>query len=252
MEIKQGDIFILGEHKVACGDSCDQSLVDKLIGKKEIRAIITDPPYGVGYVENRPANPMPGKISNDTVIANDHIQSDEEYANFTRRWVEPVLRKLSEYNQIYVFNGDIMICALRRGMMEVKIHFSQIVVWVKGGGSSARKDYVPQSELIFYGWFGKHKFERRRGPGVLFYPSMHRNALHPTMKPVGLMRKLILNSTKAGETVYDPFLGSGSTLIACEHTGRKCIGIEMDKTHCNTIIARWEKLTNKKAKRWEN
>jgi DNA modification methylase len=93
--------------------------------------------------------------------------------------------------------------------------------------------------------------ERRKAKSVMFYPKPHRSVLHPTMKPVGLLRQLILNSTKTGEIVYDPFLGSGSTLIACEHTGRRCIGIEMDKTHCNTIIARWEKLTNKKAKKWE-
>ncbi len=89
--------------------------------------------------------------------------------------------------------------------------------------------------------------ERSKAKSVIFYPKPHVSRLHPTMKPVGMLRKLILNSTKRGDWVYDPFLGSGSTLMACEHTQRRCIGVEIEPKHVETIIRRWEKLTGEKA-----
>jgi len=133
-------------------------------------------------------------------------------------------------------------------MKAAGFYYSQMIIWIKNTSVLGRKDYMPQHELIAYGWHGRHKMERSKDKSVIFYPKPHRSSLHPTMKPVGLLRKLILNSTKMGETVYDPFGGSGSTLIACEHLGRKCIMVELDPMHCSTIIKRWETLTGQEAK----
>ena len=104
-------------------------------------------------------------------------------------------------------------------------------------------------ELIAYGWYGKHKMERSPGKNVIFHPRPTKSKLHPTQKPVGLLRKIIPNATKLHEYVYDPFLGSGSTAVACEHLKRRCIGIEMDPEYVRTAITRLEMLTKEEAKK---
>lgn len=250
MKIKQGDIIELGEHRLACGDSMDQELVNKLVGEDKIRAILTDPPYGVAYVENK--KNLKQDIGKDKDIIGDELQSDDEYKVFTRKWLEVVKDHLESYNAFYIFNSDMMYPSLRLGIEEAGYYYSQGLIWIKNTIVMGRKDYLPQHELIAYGWYGRHKFERSKAKSLIPYPKPHRSKLHPTMKPVGLIRKLIPNSTKVGEWIYDPFGGSGSTLIACEHMGRKCLMIEMDPEYCEVIVKRWEKLTKKNAKRKEN
>lgn len=156
---------------------------------------------------------------------------------------------MDSYNAYYIFNSDLMYCALRSGILKAGYYYSQMLIWVKNSVVVGRKDYLPQHELVAYGWFKRHKFERSKGKSILFYPRPSKSKLDPTMKPVGLLRKLIENSTKKGELVYEPFMGSGSTLIACEHLRRKCYGVEMSLEYAKTIIARWEKLTGNKAKK---
>jgi DNA modification methylase len=248
-EVRIGDLWILGDHRLVCGSASDKESVEKAVGENKIRQILTDPPYGVAYVENRPKDTIMGNISVDKIIQNDRLQTDQEYSDFTKSWLELLKERMQTYNTIYIFNGDLMICALRHGIQQAGFYFSQIVVWVKGGGASARKDHLPQHELIAYGWYGRHKMERAMSKSVIIYPKPHRSSLHPTMKPVGLLRKLIENSTKIGEIVYDPFGGSGSTLIACEQFKRKCAMIELDPNYCSTIIQRWELLTGGEARK---
>lgn len=247
--IKDGDIFILGNHRVACGSAIDSDLISRLVEKSKIREILTDPPYGVAYVENKAhfKETIKSNLSNNTVIQGDQLQSDEEYSGFSEKWLKAITSYLDKYNTVYIFNSDVMLCALRRGMKAAGIYYSQLIIWVKNTIVVGRKDYLPGHEIIAYGWFGRHKMERSKGKSVVFYPKPAKSKLHPTMKPVGLLRKLILNSTKIGEIVYDPFGGSGSTLMACEHTSRKCLMIEIDPVHTATIIQRWETLTGKEA-----
>jgi DNA modification methylase len=134
-------------------------------------------------------------------------------------------------------------------MKAAGFYYSQGLIWVKNTSVLGRKDYLLMHELIAYGWFGRHKMERSKAKSVLVHPKPSASRLHPTQKPVGLIRKLIPNSTKINEYIYDPFLGSGSTLIACEHLGRRCIGIDLDPSYVATTIDRWEKLTSKKAEK---
>ena len=150
-------------------------------------------------------------------IAGDQLQTEKEYAEFTRKWIEAIKPNLAQKNSFYIFNSDWMICALREGMKAAGLYYSQLIIWVKNSMVLGRKDYNPQHELIAYGWHGSHRFERSTAKSVIFCPKPTKAKLHPTMKPVELLRKLIANSTKTGEWVCDPFLGSGSTLIACEH-----------------------------------
>jgi len=134
-------------------------------------------------------------------------------------------------------------------MRQAGVRFTQILIWIKNHAVIGRMDYLPQHEFIAYGWFGTHKFHKSKDKSILFYPKPNKSKLHPTMKPVGLLRRLILNSTKVGDAVYDPFGGSGSTLIACEQTKRRCLTIEVDPKYCQTIIDRFNKLTGKEVKR---
>lgn len=250
MTIKEGDIYELGKHRIACGDALDRELVDKLVGGAEIRCVLTDPPYGVDYVAGKQYLTAYGKFNEDHIdIKSDGKQSPEEYKNFSLVWIKNIIPKLASYNAFYIFNSDLLYCALKAAMEEAGVYHSQMLVWVKSQAFPGRKDYLPMHEVIAYGWHGRHKAERGKGHSVFFHPKPARSRLHPTQKPVGLLRKMIFNSTQVGQGVYDPFLGSGSTLIACEHTNRVLYGIEKDHNYVKTIIARWEKLTGKKAKK---
>jgi len=140
-----------------------------------------------------------------------------------------------------------MVWSLREGMVEAGFKLAQLLVWVKSQSVVGRLDYAPQHELIVYGWRGTHAFRRSKDKSVLFYPRPSKSKFHPTTKPVGLIRRLILNSTKTGDVVFDGFLGSGTTLLACEHTKRKCVAVELDEEYCLTVIRRWEALTGLKA-----
>lgn len=244
--IKLGDIYQLGEHRLLCGSATDIESVQKLIGKEKIAAIICDPPYGVSYTESK-ANF--GSVQVNKNILNDNITSEFDYTVFTKDWLSPAVKHLTRKNSIYIFNGDTMLFALREGMKQVGINFSQLLIWVKNHVVVGRKDYLPMHELIAYGWYGTHEFKRSKDKSVLFYPKPHSSPLHPTQKPVGLIRKIILNSTKTGDIIYDPFGGSGTTLIASEQTQRKCLMVEFDLEYCQTIILRFEKMSGKVSKK---
>lgn len=241
MQITRGTIFQLGEHTLGCGSSTDNDFVKKVIGKSIISSINSDPPYGVA-IANSSLNPTKHKP-----LANDHLQSDEEYAKFTYDWLEAVKPFLAKKNSAYLFNSDKMLFALRDGMLRSGFKFAQLLIWVKSQPVIGRLDYLPMHEVIAYGWFGTHKFHKAKDKSVLFCPKPQKSKYHATMKPVSLIRRLILNSTEVEDVVYDPFLGSGTTLLACQQTLRKCIGIELEPEYCQVIVDRWEKLTGLKA-----
>lgn len=245
MKINKGEIYKVGNHVIGCGDSTDREFVNKVIGKNKIRAIITDPPYGVAYVENKKGFAKLG-VKDEKIIAGDHLQSEDEYEDFTQKYLGLVVPHLEEYNACYIFNADPMFPSLRIGMKNAGFYYSQMLIWIKNQPVMSRKDYLSQYELIAYGWFGKHKTERSKAKNVIYYPRPTKSKLHPTQKPIGLLRRIIPDSTNIGDIIYDPFLGSGSTAIACEHLGRKCIGIEIDEEYVSIVLRRLEKLTGEK------
>lgn len=245
--IKPGDIFELGQHRLVCGDIHDKDLLKKLIQDERVSCILSDPPFGVAYVESKSG--FKQKLGCEKIIANDHIQSEEEYETFSIGWLNNIKPYLAKKNSVYIFNSDRMIFALRNAMLKTGYKFAQLLIWVKSHAVVGRLDYLPQHELIAYGWFGTHDFKRGKDKSVLFYPKPNKSKLHSTMKPVGLLRNIILNSTKINDWIFDGFLGSGSTLIACEHTKRRCLGVELDTIHCQTIIKRWELLSGLTAKK---
>ena len=242
-DIKNGDTFALGKHRLACGSCSDKELINKLIRGEKIRAVISDPPYGVSYTESKSG--FEQKLACPQAIINDDISNESDYLNFSNSWLEVLIPYLDKKNSFYIFNCDTMIFALKKSMEKNKIKLSQLLIWVKSNAVIGRLDYLPQHELIAYGWYGTHLFRKSKSKSVLFYPKPTRSILHPTMKSIPLLRELILNSTNLNEIVFDGFGGSGSTLIASEHLNRRCLMVELDKTYCLTIIKRWEKITGK-------
>lgn len=244
--IKYGDIFKLGSHYIACGDCRDKELVAKLVGKHQIKAVINDPPYACAVVESK-QNFQP--LYKNKAIANDHLQSDEEYRTFTQDWLEAIKPHLTRKNSCYIFNSDKMIFPLREGLLAAGGKFGQLLIWVKTQAVIGRLDYAPQHELIAYGWFGAHEFVMSKDKSVLVYPRPNKSPLHPTTKPIGLIRRLILNSSRINDVVFDGFLGSGTALLACEQTRRICLGIELEAEYVATVIKQFEKLTNIKSQK---
>ena len=242
--IKEGQIWQLGKHKLLVGSCTDTSLVSELLKNSQVNAIITDPPYGIAYVESKEDI---GKPSKNKVIANDNIVKEPAYEKFSEDWLKPVLPYLSKKNSIYIFNCDKMLFALKQAMNNCNIYFSQLVIWIKNQATLARKDYAPQHELILYGWYGTHAFRKAKDKSVIFFPKPHKSALHPTTKPINLISRLILNSTRIGDIVYDPFMGSGTAILSCQKTGRVCYGAEIDIEYATTVISRFEAMTKIKA-----
>lgn len=247
-KIQYGDIFRVGEHVLGCGDATDAEFVKRVVSAQRIAAVICDPPYGVKFVEGKEGF---SKLKMPKKILNDDITDETEYVIFTKQWLDAIVPHLDRKNSFYIFNCDAMIFALREGMQQVGVKLSQLIVWAKSQAVIGRKDYIPQHELIAYGWHGTHAFRKSKDKSIIFAPKPAKNRLHPTQKPVDLIRRLILNSTKIGDAVFDNFAGSGTTGIAAEQTKRKAILIERDEDYIRTIINRFEKTFGIKAERVE-
>ncbi len=243
--INLGDVFQLGEHRLICADAANADHIEKLLGTEKIKFICTDVPYGVSLVSGK-KDFVKSKTEHGH-IQNDHIQSDEEFRTFTQSWLKPIRDRLTDKNAFAIFNSDKMMFAMREALIKEGFKLSQLLVWVKTGAVIGRLDYLPQHELIAYGWKGRHEFMRSQDKSVLVTPKIKKNTLHPTMKPLPILRRLILNSTRLRDIVYDCFGGSGSTLIACEQTHRRCYMVEIEPKYCQVIIDRWEKLTGLKS-----
>lgn len=243
--MKSGEIYRLGQHRLACGDASDPELIKRLVSSEKIQIILIDPPYSVEVVQSKRWL----KQGNEhKVISNDGLVSDEAYRTFTAGWLSAVKPHLASKNSLYIFNSDKMLLPTVQALKSSGGKFAQLLIWAKTQAVVGRLDYLPQHELIIYGWFGAHKFHKSKDKSLLVYTKPTKSKLHPTMKPLGLLRRLILNSSNVGDVVYDGFVGSGSTLLACEQTNRRCLAVELDPEYCQTVISRWEKLTGKKAK----
>ena len=241
---KPGEIYQLGRHRIMCGD-CTKSH-GKLMGNKTVDLLVTDPPYGVNYAsKNEFLNKTDRGNRNQTPITNDAIQ---DYEAFFAKFLNMI--NFSDYNAFYIFMGNKEFSSLYNATKNCGFYQGGILVWVKNQFVIGRADYNPQHELILYGWNKHHKFYGgHNNSTVLFEDKPRVNDLHPTMKPVNLLSELIQHASQKDMIVFDPFLGSGSTLMACEQTGRICYGIELEPIYIDVIIKRWENYTGKTAKK---
>lgn len=239
---KKGDIWLLGKHRLICGDSTDKETLKKLMSSQTADMLLTDPPYNVAYQ---------GATSEKLTIENDDM-SDSDFSEFLTRGFSAADENLKQGGAFYIWHADTEGLNFRNACKSTGWDIRECLIWVKNTLVLGRQDYHWKHEPCLYGWkSGKaHYFiDDRTQTTVLEYDKPARNAEHPTMKPIPLFAKLIENSTREGENVLDIFGGSGTTLIACEQLNRNCYMVELDPRYCDVIINRWENLTGKKAKK---
>lgn len=240
---KLGDIYVLGKHRLMCGDSTSIDAVEKLMNGEKADLWLTDPPYGVGYQSN-------GAEDKHDKIANDDLPL-EEMAEFWTTIASNALIVCTDKAAYYWFacqGGDQMMMMMSIGRANWKVRHE--LIWVKDSLVMGRCDYHYKHEPILYGWKkdGTHEWQSdRKQTSVLEFARPKRSEEHPTMKPVELIEYLMGNSSKPGQIVLDTFGGSGTTMIAAENSNRKARLIELSPKYCDVIVARWEKYTGKKA-----
>ena len=237
-----------------CGDSTNADDVARLMDGEKADMVFTDPPYNVNYADkNKFLNSVDKGNRIQREIENDNEETDEDCAE--KLW-KPAFINLQKHAKdccaIYV----TMPQGGAHMMMMMSIHdagwkVKHELVWVKNNHVLGRVDYFYKHEPILYGWNKRHKFygKGQFNKSVWEIPKPTKSELHPTMKPIALIANAILNSSKEGEIILDCFGGSGSTLIACEQTARRCLMMELDEGYCDVILTRWETLTGKTAKR---
>jgi len=242
---KPGDLWLLGRHRLLCGDSTNKSDVERLMAGEKADLIWTDPPYGVNHIggtkdPRRKTYRTGGVVYNDEKTGSDLV------------WLVS-----SSISNIPCHDATVLYMASPAGshvreMIDAfnasGFKFRHSLVWVKSAFVFGRADYHYQHELILYGWGERHEWSGPRNLStVLEFPRGDKTIDHPTSKPLGLVVATAQNHPAI--TMADPFLGSGTTLIAAEQLGRKCYGMELSPAYCDVIVQRWENLTGKKAER---
>lgn len=243
---KPGDLWLLGNHRILCGDSTDVLQVERLMGGEKAQTFFTDPPYGdnVGGLSPKTSKEkVPGKglIKRTSFIANDNkIDWLEGVFNLVPHFLEAKSTKMVFFKwDKYV---DILNMAIAFGKP------SALCVWDRVRRANNFFRFQPQHELCLHWGSQEDKKESLSLANVWHEPKeMENKQLHPTVKPIAILEPAIRVTTNIGSVVLDLFLGSGSTLIACEKTSRRCFGMELDPEYCDTILSRWEKFTGKTA-----
>lgn len=230
---KPGDLWHLGRHKVFCGDSTLPESYTLLMGDEKANLVLSDPPYNVDVEETA------GKIMNDNM-------ADADFYEFLLSAFQNMYDALADDGSIYIFHADTEGLNFRKAFKEAGFKLSGCCIWKKNALVLGRSPYQWQHEPCLYGWKqnGKHQwYSDRKQTTIWEYDRPKANKDHPTMKPVGLMSYPIKNSTLTNSIVLDPFLGSGSTLIACEETNRICRGMELDPKFMDVIVNRYAEMT---------
>jgi DNA modification methylase len=242
---KLGDLYTLGNHRLYCGDSTDAASLAALLQGETVDSLVTDPPYGVDYgAKNALMNSLDGGARIEKKIDNDAI---ENYREWFASWLK--LIPFSQKATFYIAMLGLTLHELRLALDDCGYHWGDYLVWVKNAPVFGRKDYHAKHEFILYGWPKTHRFFADQGSRntVLEYDRPLKNDLHPTMKPVALIEQLVRDGSPSGGIVLDIFGGSGTTLIACEQSGRQARLIEIDPLYCDVSVKRWEDFTGKKA-----
>jgi len=222
---KEGDIFILGNHRIICGDCTIQENTDKVLNGNKIDMVFTDPPYNIDYKG----------VKDDRKIINDKMDDDS--------FVDFLTTSLIGCETMYVCCSWQYAHLFREAMIRIARKPKAMIIWDKVNPAQHLDKYFKQHEIIYYyGDFGGQKTLR----GDVWSLKRQKNTLHPTMKPVELIT-IALADQKEKKNIYDGFLGSGSTLIACEKLQRNCFGVELDPQYIDTIIQRWQNFTGKEA-----
>lgn len=282
---KPGDLWLLGRHRLLCGDSTDPAHVERLMGGTQADLLLTDPPYNVAYHQNDSRNWDPALAKQRTdrkVIQNDKFDDETSFQRFIEDALRSGLNVMRPGAAWYVWFAAMHAPAVFGALAEVGLSPKQELCWVKNHFTLGRSDYQWQHEVAYYGWKpgATHYFAPTRAEvtvlddaanlkkmskvqmrqmleeilsgetatTVLRYDKPLASADHPTMKPVPLFARLVRNSSRRGDAVLDLFGGSGTTAICCEQMGRDAYLMELDPSYCDVIVARWERLTGREAK----
>jgi len=225
---KAGDLWLLGKHRLICGDSTKKDVFDLLMDGRQANLVVTDPPYNVNYEGSA------GKIKNDNM-------TDSAFYDFLLASFQNMEVCMASDASIYVFHADTEGLNFRRAFSDAGFYLSGTCIWKKQSLVLGRSPYQWRHEPILFGWKkkGKHEwYADRKQTTIWEFDKPKNNPDHPTMKPVELLAYPILNSSMANCVVLDPFGGSGSSLIACEQTDRVCRMIDLDEKFCDVIVKR--------------
>lgn len=242
---KRGDVWILGAHRVMCGDSCSADDISKLFGSTgggtpTVSLYLTDPPYNVAYE---------GGTKDALTIQNDNME-DGQFRQFLVDAFSMADTVMKPGAVFYIWHADSEGFNFRGACRDVGWPVRECLIWAKNMFVMGRQDYQWCHEPCLYGWKegAAHKWYSDRSQStVLEFDKPTRNGVHPTMKPVELFRYLMENSSKKGDVVFDSFGGSGTTLIASEETGRVARLMELDPRYVDVIVKRWQEMTGKEA-----
>jgi DNA modification methylase len=226
---KVGDLWLLGNHRLICGDSTKIDTFTVLMDGKQANLVVTDPPYNVNYEGSA------GKLKNDNM-------ADEAFYTFLLSAFKNMEAVMTKDASIYVFHADTEGLNFRKAFSDAGFYLSGTCIWKKQSLVLGRSPYQWQHEPVLFGWkkAGKHNwYSDRKQTTIWEFEKPKKNADHPTMKPVPLIAYPILNSSMVNSIVLDPFGGSGSTLVACEQTERICYTIELDEKYCDVIVKRY-------------
>jgi DNA modification methylase len=241
---KPGEIIELGAHRLACGDSADGYILEKLLGENKVSLLHTDPPYNVDYYggsrPNAQARPANNKLWERIYADN---LSQDKYEEMLRAIFTNASKFMLAGAPIYIWNGHRQFGPMHLMLTALDFHVSCVITWAKESFALGYGDYNQQTEFCLYGWKnGKNHFwngpnnestlwQIKRDPKASYQ--------HPTQKALAIPKRAIRNSSKRGDIVLDLFLGSGSTLIAAESLNRRCFGIEIDPKYCDVIVRRY-------------
>ena len=226
---REGDIWLLGDHRVICGDATLPETYERLMAGKKANMVLTDPPYNVDVEETA------GKIKNDNM-------PDDKFYQFLFAAFVNMEQNMEQDASIYVFHADTQGLNFRKAFKDAGFYLSGCCIWKKNALVLGRSPYQWQHEPCLFGWKlnGRHQwYSDRKQTTIWEYDRPKASKEHPTMKPIALMAYPIQNSSMSHCIILDPFLGSGSTLMACQQTNRICYGIELDEKFVDVIVRRY-------------
>jgi DNA modification methylase len=249
---KPGDLWILGNHRLLCGDSTDVLAVERLMDGKKADLLVTDPPYNVALgMDETPEEAKKRNRRTDGLTIQNDSMSDDDFRQFLRDVYFAADASMKPGATFYIWYAEPDAnCAFRLAARDAGWKIRQCLIWNKNSLVMGRQDYHWKHEPCLYGWKdGAAHFwaSDRSQTTVLDFNKPSRNGEHPTMKPVELFQYQVENSSKKGGMVLDLFGGSGTTLIACEKTGRQARLMELDPAYCDVIVKRWEDFTGNTA-----
>ena len=228
--VEKGDVWVVGRHRLVCGDATNPDDVEKLMDGKKANLIVTDPPYGVSF-----------KSASGLTIQNDSMK-DEEFYNFLYNSFANMVAHMESGGSAYVFHADTEGLTFRKAFIDAGFHLAGVCIWSKNSLVLGRSDYHWQHEPVLYGFLknGKHRwYSDRKQTTIWNFNKPKRNENHPTSKPLDLLAYPIRNSSQENAIVIDTFGGSGSTLMACEQTNRICYTMELDEKYASVILRRY-------------